>query len=375
MLWPCMIKIPGPGLNEHESLRVMKTFRCTCGNTLYFENTVCLQCGRKLGFLPDVLSLSALEPAAGNSFLALAGEARGHHYRKCRNYAEQDACNWMVPVDDPTPFCIACRLNQVIPNLDKPGNRELWLRIEKRKRRLVYDLRRHHLPVVPRTVDPGNGLAFAFMEDNPEDDPDGLEFRDTHEGSQITTGHANGLITINIAEADDVERERMRVAMNEAQRTLLGHFRHESGHYYWDRLVRGGPYLGRVRELFGDERTDYAGALNRYYSEGPRPDWQENYVSAYASAHPWEDWAECWAHLLQIVDALETAAAIGMAPPTAISDDMDERIDHWVTLATRINLLNRSLDQPDPYPFVLTPPVIEKLKLVNTVIENSGFSD
>jgi len=348
----------------------VKTFQCTCGNTLYFENTECMRCGRKLGFLPDVLSLSALESWRGDAWLALAAEARGRHYRACRNYAEQDACNWMVPVDDPAPYCIACRLNQVIPNLEKPGNRERWLRVEKRKRRLVYDLRRHKLPVVGRDIEPQTGLAFAFLED----DPGGLEFNDPHEGAQIMTGHANGLITINIAEADDVERERMRVAMNEAQRTLLGHFRHESGHYYWDRLVRDGPYLGAVRERFGDEREDYSAALDRYYNQGPRADWQAHYVSAYASSHPWEDWAECWAHLLLIVDTLETAATIGMAPPGAVSDDMDERIGHWIQLATRINLLNRSLDQPDPYPFVLTPAVIDKLKLVDAVIQSSGFT-
>jgi len=349
----------------------MKTFRCTCGNTLYFENTVCVQCGRKLGFLPDELVLSAFEPDRRGRFVALAPEARGHHYRKCRNYADQDACNWMVPEDDVNPFCVACRLNQVIPNLDKLGNRERWLRVEKRKRRLIYDLRRHRLPLVGRDLEPQTGLAFAFLEDDPGE---ALEFHDSHEGMQIMTGHANGLITINIAEADDVERERMRVAMNEAQRTLLGHFRHESGHYYWDRLVRNGPLLGRVREIFGDEREDYQAALGRYYNEGAKPGWQDNYVSAYASSHPWEDWAECWAHLLQIVDTLETAAAIGMAPASAVSDDMDERIEHWVKLAVNINLLNRSLDQPDPYPFVLTPTVIDKLKLVNTVIESSGFS-
>ncbi|HKL54092.1 MAG TPA: putative zinc-binding peptidase [Wenzhouxiangellaceae bacterium] len=349
----------------------MKTFRCTCGNTLYFENTVCVQCDRKLGFLPDELVLSAFEPDRKGRFVALAPEARGHHYRKCRNYADQDACNWMVPEDDVNPFCVACRLNQVIPNLDKPGNRERWLRVEKRKRRLIYDLRRHRLPLVGRDLEPQTGLAFAFLEDDPGE---GLEFHDSHEGTQIMTGHANGLITINIAEADDVERERMRVAMNEAQRTLLGHFRHESGHYYWDRLVRNGPLLGRVREIFGDEREDYQASLGRYYNQGAQRGWQDNYVSAYASSHPWEDWAECWAHLLQIVDTLETAAAIGMAPASAVSDDMDERIEHWVKLAVNINLLNRSLDQPDPYPFVLTPTVIDKLKLVNTVIESSGFS-
>ncbi len=350
----------------------MKIFRCTCGNTLYFENTQCLQCGRKLGFLPDVLELSALEPAAGGRHLALAPAARERHYRPCLNYSQSNACNWMVPEDDPEPYCTACRLNEVIPNLEQPGNRALWIRIERRKRRLVYDLRRHRLPVFSRSEDPIRGLGFAFLEDQTADES--LEFHDRTGDQPILTGHANGLITINIAEADDVERERMRVQMNEQQRTLLGHFRHESGHYYWDLLVRGGAMMERVRASFGDERVDYAEALDRYYTRGPQPGWHEHFVSAYASAHPWEDWAECWAHLLQIVDTLETAAAIGLAPPEAVSEQMDDRIRHWIELARNINLLNRSLDQPDPYPFVLTPPVIDKLKVVDEVMGSSGFT-
>lgn len=348
----------------------MKTFRCTCGNTLYFENTDCLQCSRKLGFLPDDLVLSALEPADPDQFLALAPEAGGQHYRPCRNDTEQDACNWMVPVDDPEPYCMACRLNQVIPNLDKPGNRELWVRVEQRKRRLVYDLRRQRLPVFPQTTHPSTGLAFAFLEENPGN----LEFTDQSQGSPIMTGHSKGLITINIAEADDLERERMRLQMGEQQRTLLGHFRHESGHYYWDRLVANGPFLPRVRAVFGDERLDYSQALTRYYGDGPTADWQQTHVSAYASSHPWEDWAECWTHLLQITDTLETAVAIGLAPPEAMDSDMDRRIAQWVKLALKINLINRSLDQPDPYPFVLSPPVVKKLKLIDEIIRNSGFT-
>jgi len=348
----------------------MKTFRCTCGNTLYFENTQCMECGRKLGFLPDVMVLSALERVDRGQYLALAPEADGEHFSPCRNYLDQDACNWMVPADDPDPFCTACRLNEVIPNLDKPGNRALWIRIEQRKRRLVYDLRRQRLPVFPKSTQPDTGLAFAFLEDHPGE----LEFTDQNSGSPIMTGHARGLITINIAEADDLERERMRQQMGEQQRTLLGHFRHESGHYYWDRLVANGPFLPRVRALFGDERLDYPGALDRYYSNGPSADWQTTHVSAYASSHPWEDWAECWAHLLQITDTLETAVAIGLAPPVAMDSDMDKRIGHWVDLALKINLINRSLDQPDPYPFVLSPPVVDKLKLIDEIIRNSGFT-
>ncbi len=348
----------------------MKTFPCSCGITLYFENFHCMACGATLGFLPDHLILSPIEPLPDGSWRALAEQADGKRYRKCRNYSEQDACNWMVPVDDPDDFCLACRLNQVIPNLEKPGNRELWIRIEQRKRRLIYDLRRHRLPVYPKSTFPDIGLAFAFLED----DPNEFEFHVSHGSSQILTGHANGLITINIAEADDIEREKMRLQMNEQQRTLLGHFRHESGHYYWDRLVADGPLLGVVRRVFGDERLDYAAALANYYQQGPVANWQQQFVSAYASAHPWEDWAECWAHVLQISDTLETAVAIGLAPPEVLAGSFADRIDHWIELALKINLLNRSLDQPDPYPFVLAPAVIEKLRVVDEVISGSGFS-
>ncbi|AKS42909.1 zinc-binding metallopeptidase family protein [Wenzhouxiangella marina] len=348
----------------------MKTFRCVCGNRLYFENTDCLQCGRKLGFLPGPLALAALEPAGKDRWTVLTPPDQGPH-RFCRNSGDLDGCNWMIPVDEPEPYCLACRLNQVIPNLSKPGNRSLWIRIEKRKRRLVYDLRRLALPVIPkRSPEDEAGLAFAFLED----DPGELEFSDAHQSNHILTGHAHGLITINIAEADDLERERRRHELNEQQRTLLGHFRHESGHYYWDRLVAGGPLQDRIRAVFGDEREDYGEALSRYYRDGPRPDWQDGHVSAYASAHPWEDWAECWAHWLQITDTLETSVAIGLAAAEVLDGDVDERISHWVDLALKINLINRSLDQPDPYPFVLTTPVIDKLRLVEEVIRNSAFS-
>ncbi len=348
----------------------MKTFRCVCGNTLYFENSRCLACGRMLGFLPDRLELAALEPLGDDRYQAVTADGVQGIYRACLNYSREDACNWMVPEHDPEAYCQACRLNEVIPNLAKPGNRTLWIRIEQRKRRLVYELRRQQLPVVPRSQDPGRGLAFAFLEDQPGSE----EFGDDVHDCRVLTGHANGLITINIAEADDIERERRRISMNEAQRTLLGHFRHESGHYYWDRLVAGGPLLNTVRACFGDERQDYASAIERYYAEGPIANWQASHVSAYASAHPWEDWAECWAHWLQITDTLETAVAIGMAPGEMLQADVYRRLDQWAELALGINLLSRSLDQPDPYPFVLSPPVIDKLAVIDQVIRNSGFT-
>jgi len=345
----------------------MKNFRCCCGNTIFFENTSCVACGATLGFLPDLGVHAAIVPEADGLWRAEHPDAVGRRYRQCSNYHQHQVCNWMVPVDTGEAFCTACRLNEVIPNLDKPGNRELWLAIERRKRRLVFDLLRYRLPLYNRAENPGAGLGFAFMENNPAP----MEFLDSANDQPIMTGHADGLITINIREADDVERERMRVQMNEAQRTLLGHFRHEVGHFYWDRLVAQGPLLETVRAVFGDERQDYAGALDHYYRAGPSSDWWQSFVSGYASAHPWEDWAECWAHYLQIGDTLETAAENGMVTPHVMDLDFDQRISSWIDLARRINLLNRSLDQPDPYPFVLMPPVIEKLRTVEQVIQQA----
>ena len=182
--------------------------------------------------------------------------------------------------------------------------------METAKRRLVYSLLNLKLPVANKSEDPRQGLAFAFLSDVVK--PDGSV-------SKILTGHENGLITLNIAEADDATREKVRLAMNEPYRTLLGHFRHEIGHYYWGRLVRGTNFLEPYRELFGNEEANYDEALKRYYASGPPVNWQDNYISAYATSHPWEDWAETWAHFMHIQDAVEVANDFGLAGKTFTS--------------------------------------------------------
>jgi len=279
----------------------MKLFECQhCGQLLYFENTRCERCGHVLGYLPDRTTLSALTAEGGDRWRPLA--APDEPFRFCAN-AVYGACNWLVPADGPDAFCSACRLNRTIPNLDAPENLLLWQRLEAAKHRLVYGLVRLGLPLVSKSEDAEKGLAFDFLAGS------GAMFQ---EGPQVVTGHARGLITIDIAEADDAERERHRRDMAEPYRTLLGHFRHEVGHHYWERLVRNGVWHGAFREIFGDERLDYGAALKAHYTNGPQPDWQEHYVSSYAGAHPWEDFAETWAHYLHIVDTLETADAFGL---------------------------------------------------------------
>jgi hypothetical protein len=357
----------------------MKVFACSaCGQSLFFENVQCTRCGRRLAYLPELAVLSPIEGPDGleGTFEALAPLAKGAKVRLCRNYVDQAACNWAVPAADDTPFCLACRLDEIIPNLGSPHAREAWQRVERAKRRLVYTLLELGVPVESRVERPQGGLAFAIKEDLP--------------GDKVMTGHDQGLITLNIAEADNPFREQLREQMGEAYRTLLGHFRHEIGHYYWDRLVRDTAELDACREVFGDERARYDEALERHYHGGAPADWQQHFVSAYASTHPWEDWAESWAHYLHMVDTLGTARSYGLAlrpeplgrPSAGIGlkltarkldfDDFDDLMSGWLPLTVAMNSLNRSMGLPDLYPFVLSERAQRKLRFVHDVIERAS---
>jgi hypothetical protein len=248
--------------------------------------------------------------------------------------------------------------------------------MEAAKHRLFYTLINLRLPLANRIDDPAHGLAFDFLADSP-----------TPHAAHVMTGHNNGLITLALKEADDAVREQVREAMGEPYRTLLGHFRHESGHYFWDRLVAPDPEtLASFRALFGDEREDYAAALKKHYAEGAPPDWQENFLSAYASAHPWEDFAESWAHYLHIVDTLETAAGFDLSvvtrrKTTRINFDphnaasMQQLIDAWLPITFTVNGLNRSMGQPDLYPFTLSPHTIAKLAFVHALTHRRPGGD
>jgi len=354
---------------------IMKLFECqACGQPLYFENTTCERCRRRLGYLPAEHELTALE-SDRDTLVALA--APDDRVRYCAN-AEYDVCNWLVRADQAGPYCVACRHNRVVPDLSKDENIGRWRKMETAKRRLFYTLLKLGLPLTTRPQDP-HGLAFDFLSDPAEGAPS---------GPSILTGHDNGLITINIAEADDAERERRRHSMGEPYRTLLGHFRHEVGHYFWDVLVRDDPSIERFREVFGDERLDYGEALKAHYARGPKANWQDEFVSAYAASHPWEDFAETWAHYLHIVDTLETANAFGLRVRPQIGNgqdlsatidfdphqerDLGRLINAWLPLTFAVNSLNRSMGQPDLYPFVLSPAVIEKLSFIHERVRAAG---
>ena len=343
----------------------MKLFECQhCGQPLYFENTRCESCGHRLGYLPQAAVVTALEPD-GEAWRALA-EARAL-YRLCAN-AQYDACNWLIAADADDTLCPACRHNRTIPDLSIPENLMNWRKVELAKHRLFYSLLRLNLPLTVKPQDP-NGLAFDFLV--------------APAGGPVMTGHAGGLITINLAEADDAERERQRHTMAEPYRTLLGHFRHEIAHYYWDHLIQDTSRLAAFRKLFGDERQDYQQALEQHYAAGPPSDWREHFITAYASSHPWEDFAETWAHYLHMVDTLETANAFGLRlrPRVALGADlaakidfdpyraqMERVIDAWLPLTFAVNSINRSMGVPDLYPFVLSPAAVVKLSFVHACI-------
>ena len=326
----------------------MRTFQCSCGTRVFFDNSHCLSCNSELGFLPERRCIAAI------------GSPEAADYRKCSNYFEHGTCNWMIPASDPDPLCRACRLNNTIPDLSSEGNRQLWSEVEKAKRRLIYGLSRLGLPIVPKTQDPERGLSF-----------------DIKSGPRVLTGHSDGLITLNLAEADSVTREKARVAMKERYRTLLGHFRHEIGHYYWERLIRDTPELPAFRALFGDERTDYAQALDQHYGAEPDPGWNTSFITPYARAHPWEDWAETFAHYLHMTDTLETAHHFGFTSKLPLRQtlsnvtDFDLLMAEWTELTIALNALNRCMGLPDAYPFAITPAVREKLEFVQRVVNGT----
>jgi hypothetical protein len=354
----------------------MKLFNCqACGQVLYFENTRCESCGHLLGYIPKLETVSAVEPVADSDLWNALGSPGGS-YKFCKN-SGTGRCNWMVAAEDAVGFCAACRHNHVIPDLTFPGNDRLWERLESAKRRLFYSLLKLKLPLENRVDNPQHGLAFDFLADE-----------GAAHATNVLTGHDNGMITLALREADDAVREKVRSEMGEPYRTLLGHFRHESGHYYWDRLVSDDEaLLDQFRCLFGDDRTDYAEALQKHYAQGAPADWQERYVSVYATTHPWEDFAETWAHYLHIADTLETAASFGLRVKAEAAGadlsakvtfdphnaaDIHQLIDAWLPIAFAVNSLNRSMGQPDLYPFVLTPPTIEKLNFVHTLIHRKA---
>jgi len=348
----------------------MRVFKCQhCSQVLYFDNVQCERCGHRLGYLPEQSTLSALEPG-GKLWRPLT--TPGIPRRFCDN-AAHDVCNWLVPPGSNDRFCTACRHNRVIPDLALPQNFRMWQQLEWAKHRLFYTLLQLDMPLLTRSEDATRGLVFDFLADPPK-----------AEVPTVLTGHDDGLITIALAEADDAEREKRRIQMGEPYRTLLGHFRHEAGHYYWDRLVLDENRMDACRAVFGDDTLDYGEALQTHHKNGAPPDWRENFVSSYATTHLWEDFAETWAHYLHIVDTLDMARAFGLSTIPQVGPDdaltakidanpykagqIDAMIEAWLPLTFAVNSLNRCMGAPDLYPFVLAAPVIHQLGFIHDLV-------
>jgi len=343
----------------------MKIFRCgNCNHAVFFENYNCENCGHLTGYKDKGRKMLTFKP---NDHTLISDRDRSE-YKYCKN-KEHDACNWVIEIESPEDYCNACQLNRMIPNLADLNNFEKWQNLEVAKHRLVYQLQKIGL-AIPSKLRDINGLCFDFVaqQNNPS----------------LMTGHANGVITILLREADSVLREQMRKQFLEPYRTLIGHLRHEVGHYFWDRLIYTDPkILEEFRAIFGDERSNYGEALQLYYKVGAPSKWEASFISKYATSHAWEDWAETWAHYLHIMDMVETAYFFGMTvKPIKKSNDLkakasfdpytiedfDVIIKTCRPLSFAVNSINRAMGVPDVYPFIITPVVVEKLKFIHRLL-------
>ena len=356
----------------------MKYFVCgQCHSQIFFANSHCMKCNALLGYIASEKDMGTFTKLDDEIWIASNDSYQTKEYKPCYNYTNYQVCNWMIPANQENIYCESCQLTHVIPNLNNPDNIVYWSRIEHAKRRFLYLMQR--LSIMPRpkkSSDDRYGLSFIFMMPEPY--------------QPVMTGHANGVITLNASEADVVYRETTRIKMGENYRTLLGHFRHESGHYYFDLMIAHKPdFIEEFRMLFGDERKDYSEALKKHYNEGPPKDWQSKFVSSYASTHPWEDWAETWAHYLHMMDTLETAYHAGLVVKTNKNDlnsmeiledpigakDFEKFLQNWMTITFNLNALNRSMGLEDAYPFTLSNPVLDKFRFIHYHVLNISFRD
>lgn len=334
----------------------MLTFKCdTCGSPVFFENIRCLSCNSILGIIPGSYEVHSVKVANTGTLLGSDGKS----YRFCRNSIKYGCCNQLVPAGDASAYCRSCQFTEITPDLAFDNNRELWIAMEKAKRRLLFSLVRLGIAPVPKSRNKATGLAFRFLVDNSQN---------------IMTGHEDGTITITLAEADDAIREARRQLLGEEYRTLLGHFRHEIGHFYWDRLIGDAGRHAEFRTVFGDERVDYNAGLSNHYAKKLTVAWKADFVSRYASSHPWEDWAETFAHFLHMRDVVETSRSVGLleAAGGGMPDDFRTMVNQWLSTSFRLNELGRSIGSGDLYPFILTNKVIGKMEFIDRLISEAA---
>lgn len=341
----------------------MKIFKCpNCSSTVFFENTHCVKCNSVLGYNVNIDEFDLPEGYHSNVNTNL---------KFCYNH-QFSVCNWLIEDDDKNRFCKACELNRKVPNKSDIEAFRKWQKLEIAKHRLIYQLIKLKLPIDSK-LKKENGIAFDFISENNKD--------------KLVTGHSNGVVTILLSEADSVHREQLKKQMHEIYRTLLGHFRHEIGHYYWMLLFENQVDLQNFRNLFGDETQDYGLAIETHYKNGAPSNWNQKFISKYASSHPWEDWAETWAHYLHIMDTLETGHYLGLTftdslaqnhlnhssncPNSYLTKDFKIIFDANMQLTSAANSLNRSMGVPDIYPFIVPNEVFKKLDFIHHLLLRS----
>jgi len=335
----------------------MRRFYCQCGQEIFFENNYCNSCGTQLGFDPKQQMLFSLEDKQ-DSWQRY--DKPTQNYKFCQHRTHEIACNWLIDINSQDQQCLSCQLTRKIPNQENSNNIRRWATLESAKRRMLYGLLRLNLAIPSRGQHTKNTLIFDFLEDQRSNPA----VKEKH----VYSGHQNGVITMNVAEADSSYREATREAMNESYRSLLGHFRHEIGHYLLSKNILNTNNYSKFVTLFGDDSVDYKAALKKYYDNGPADNWQRQYISAYASSHPVEDWAETWAHYMLMSETVETAVAFGVVPMVDSENHFDVWMNVWLNLVVVMNALNRSVGNSDAYPFVVYEAVRAKLKFIHELI-------
>ena len=356
----------------------MRYFSCSqCHHQIFYAKTHCDTCHCRIGYSAQHQELLCLNEITHEVWQVKHQDRffAQQKFKPCYNNKNYQICNWILDIDSEQIYCESCQLTHIIPPLDQAENIEYWRQLEQAKQRFLYLAQRLNIMPKPKKHDDDLiGLRFNFLV--------------PLNGQHVMTGHSHGTITLNAQEANVIYRETTRVNMGENYRTLLGHFRHESGHYYLHLVEILHPKLiDEFRQIFGDERQDYSAALKQHYENGPPLNWQQDYISTYATAHPWEDWAETWAHYLHIMETLETAFYAGIAVNASqgrlsnltidecpIGAQNFEKILHsWTTLTFNLNALNRSMGLEDAYPFTLSNTVKNKLGFIHQHILNWSF--
>jgi hypothetical protein len=340
----------------------MKRMFCKCGQEIFFDNLYCAACGRDLAYDPTIGTMWSGEVRSDSRFYPHTSDGTTlPSFKICNHRYSVVNCNWLIsPEDEGSCQCVSCRTTRTIPDLNLPKNPKRWRVLERAKRQLMYTLLDLKL-MDPQGAPGHNVLRFDFLEDQRSNPNVALE--------HVLTGHSNGLITLNVAEADEGFLHVMKEQMGERYRTLLGHFRHEVGHYFWHEIIEQEGLLEAFREVFGDERVDYDESLKTYYEKGSTSHWKSQYITPYASSHPHEDWAETWAHYLHMVDTLETAVSYSLSVYEPRRNDFDDWFSEWKRVSQVMNALNRSMGLADPYPFILSPVVQGKLRFIDEVVD------